>query len=627
MKPSGAKLPRIIELVALSALVIGATALLIGDFGVRLATSTADDSPALLARYLVDPTPFRGDILESFATVYGLGTIVHWGPALLLRWLNVAPETASLGLAYLQNVLLALAVWALARAAGATRASAWAAALFTLAAEVYLWNLANYRSQMQVPYAGHMVLPLVTLTAAALLARSDLAATITLTLSALVHPTVTLLVMPPLAILLLKRNDTHTPDRPASKPAARSLLHTALVFLPAFVAALGVAVLVRNMAPPALDHADLLQAMRANVHMNPLDTARFSRVLLPAYGGFLVLLGLALQQRQLSPAYRRLLLAMTAATAGYALLHVLALRAGWSTIITLVPLRFTMVLALFAVPAIITMLIGVLGNTSFAAQWAAAALLVLLPLSSLSVHWPALAALTLVMTLRQDTDTPRRAVLERVALALLILWTAAAMASAADTALGNSVAWLVSLFTLGAAQSAQTLLGGIAVAALLAFLVRAPQQRERAGIMMAALCAIMLLVRNTTKGADTRDSRDRDLYEAQQWARAQSPADAVFIIEPNVPWRVVSGRRAVPLWPNDAHVYSGSRAAFEYARDVRAHVTRQPLTNAAAIASFRKRFGGDYLVREAERITPYAPVYGNAHFAIYRLPAADSLEQ
>ena len=120
--------------VVLAVLTVVATLLLIGDFGVTLANSVGDDSPAVFSRLLLDSSFLSGDIIASYARVYALGTNVHWGPALLLRTFGISPETSALVLVLMQNVLLVCGVYALARVASEDRAPAWIAAIFARAA-------------------------------------------------------------------------------------------------------------------------------------------------------------------------------------------------------------------------------------------------------------------------------------------------------------------------------------------------------------------------------------------------------------------------------------------------------------------------------------------------------------
>jgi hypothetical protein len=124
------------DFALLAVATIIATVLLIGDFGVTLANSVGDDSPAVFARLLLDPAVFSGDIISTYGRVYALGTIVHWGPAIALRAFGISPETSALVLVFVQNVLFVCAVWLVARISGEDRVTAWIAAILARAAEL-----------------------------------------------------------------------------------------------------------------------------------------------------------------------------------------------------------------------------------------------------------------------------------------------------------------------------------------------------------------------------------------------------------------------------------------------------------------------------------------------------------
>jgi hypothetical protein len=132
----------------------------------------------------------------------------------------------------------------------------------------------------------------------------------------------------------------------------------------------------------------------------------------------------------------------------------------------------------------------------------------------------------------------------------------------------------------------------------------------------------LLLVRSAAKGNYVLDGPSRDLYDAQVWAQRHTPASAVFIVEGNVAWRVVSRRRMVSAFPTDGFVYTRSRAAFEHTLAVRDHVAKYAFQREADVLDFRRRFAGDYLVRWTRRQPLFTRVYQNPTYSIYRLPAA-----
>lgn len=582
------------DLGLLTALIIVSTWLLIGDFAVWLANSVGDDSPAVFSRILLDPSLFAGDTIAPNARVYALGTIIHWGPALLLRFVGIAPEATSMLLVYLQNVLLGCAVWLVARAAGEDRTTAWMASLFTLAAEVYIWNLASFRSQMAVPYGAHLALSFLLLAVFSLLRARNAHASGWLCLAAVTHPTMTLLSLPPIALALMW----------SDRRWKQNLRRTAIVIVPCTIAIAVTVLLVRSTDFDLMSAQDQLAAMRGNVHMNPFSTMHFWTVLMPTAATFVVMVSIAVSRlSHLQPFYRALLAMAVLVMSGYAIAHVIAVRLGIIPVLTLIPLRFMSILVVWSMPLCMGALLDRIRNGDVTARWATGALLILHPLSPLGAYWPALVSLLL---------GERWKIVKAM---LLVGWLAAAVLLMAGSNIGGPL-----LF--GSRISPSVLTAGLALSGVIAVLPRIiPGSRWLQPVpVLILLMPLLLLARSAIKGAETRGGAMRDLYDAQHWARRSTPAGAAFIIEPNISWRSISQRSARQVWPADAYVYSRSKASYDYARAVKAQHARAPFRNEVDVLEFRKRFGGDYLVRHASRPPIFRQVFRNDEFAIYELP-------
>src|SRR5688500_7864782 len=121
-----------IDQVGLAALAIVATTLLIGDFGVRLANTSTDDGLVSIAYFFTYPERFAQDLqLRSWAPI-ALASRMNLLPAVAFKYAGVSPEICFWLFAYLQNILLALAMYRLAMVMVQSRQVALISAVFTL---------------------------------------------------------------------------------------------------------------------------------------------------------------------------------------------------------------------------------------------------------------------------------------------------------------------------------------------------------------------------------------------------------------------------------------------------------------------------------------------------------------
>jgi hypothetical protein len=160
----------------------------------------------------------------------------------------------------------------------------------------------------------------------------------------------------------------------------------------------------------------------------------------------------------------------------------------------------------------------------------------------------------------------------------------------------------------------------IALVVILAgLLAAAPFVRRDATVLVCVVVSLLFLQRNMSKGQQTWSGEKRDLYDAQRWANRNTASSATFILEPNLPWRVIADRPVIQAYPPPLHVYSRSSVAYERATRTAETLRRHPLTDDAALRAFTREFGGDYLVRSAERPPLARAVYRNQSYAIYAL--------
>jgi hypothetical protein len=584
--------------LALTALLLVAAVLVAGDFRVVLANSTADDSPVLFGRFLAEPERFQNDLLHTFGYVYALGTAVHWLPALLERVTGLPLAFSAYLITLSQTILLGLALHTLAKVVTNDPWKAWLTACFGLAAEVYLWNLANFGSQMNTPYAGHLVLPLILFALTEWLRNRPGRCAAWLSAAALVHPTIILLTLG----LLIGRMLLRGPGEQGWRSVLVMSAPLALAVIPPLV--------LQARYGGDLPDSVVSGIMRSNVHMNPFRFDRFYTTVLPTVIGFLALVGLGAARSNPPRAYATLVLDALLYSLLLGLAHYIAVQTQLSLVITLIPLRFTTVLVAFALPVAIAYLTDALTSGPLPRRWSAALLLTVPGLASMGMLSGPLA--TCAVSEFPNSDTRRRT------LSWIIFATWCALMAFAFATRSNVLRFLIP----GSRIDPQNLFLMFLITGLIGWLTLG-RSAVTARVAICAILAGLLLTRNAVKGATTLGGEQRDLYDAQTWARHNTPRDAVFLLEPNISWRVGSDRAVVEAQPPSLHVYTRRADAQTMIEQRTGLLRRRPWINEANLLEFARQFGGHYLVRHVERPPVFEPVYRNETYAIYRLsPAA-----
>lgn len=597
--------------IALAALLIVAAVLVAGDFRVVLANSSADDSPVLFGRFFEDPQRFQRDLLPTYGYIYGLGTAVHWLPALLHRTVRFPLELSAYLITLLQTVLLGLAVYGLARTVTGDAWKAWLSACFALAAEVYAWNLANYASAMHSPYAGHFVLPFIVFGLTEWVKRRPRAAALWLSAAGLIHPTLTLVTIG----LLIGRAAWRGLNLLGGRSALWLLLPSAVSLLPP--------VLLQQVFGGELADSIVADVMLNNMHMNPFQVERIYSTVMPTIAMFLVLVALGARQSRVDNGYRTMAVDTVIYTTLLGIAHFIAVKLHIATVMTFVPLRFSTVMLVFCLPLVIAYLADALKTGGLIRRWSSALLLLTPALAGMGALTGAVAACAL-----SDDDGRQQHGLRRwisplifaawLALALIAIWVRDLPADLRS--------WLFTALLPGFRINPTNFTLAVTIAGLIAWLAlrRKDAQTGPAHFAMAAVLAAQLLANDAAKGARTLGGEPRDLYSAQEWARRNTPGDALFLLEPNIAWRVGSDRPVIEAIAPPLHVYSRSEDAYARIQARKRLLRERPWINQANVLEFARQFGGDYFVRYAERPPVFEAVYRNESFAIYRLPTAGS---
>ena len=109
----------------LACLAAVATYLVIGDLGVRLANTSTDDGLVAYAYFYKYPELFARDAhMLNFGRA-ALASMLNWLPAVLFKYAAVPPEIFYWGFTFLQNILLALAMYRLGRRDAAVYDGSW----------------------------------------------------------------------------------------------------------------------------------------------------------------------------------------------------------------------------------------------------------------------------------------------------------------------------------------------------------------------------------------------------------------------------------------------------------------------------------------------------------------------
>jgi hypothetical protein len=589
----------------------------IGDFTVRLANAWFDDSPPVFATWWVDPTRFSGgDPLATYAPTYLYGSAVNWIPALLLRYLQLDPDIVSLIITLAQPTLTALALFLFAfkvtqsrpavwRSGGLAVVAAWTTALFAIAAQAWTWNLALYTTQLDTPYAGQLALPFAIFAALAGIEQRPYVLAAWLTALTLIHPAIGVTCTLVFTSSLILQNNSNS----NSNLNFRSLPKT-LVPLIAAAAAAAIAVLLPGEpAGGAIPANELTEALRENRHFNPVISDYLWNVVLPTAIGVAALTILSLRRfsSSLQAKYVGLLKHAAIALLVFVLLQSAALAFGWNRVIQLGAHRFSGVLALLALPAVVHVVLRFSVEASVAVRFGTALMLLLLATHGAGLPWLLIVACFLAA---ESATASRRRSADLLVLgwtSILLLWGGAAILLA--DRLGSRALFAVLL--PGVYPDAVWLALAIMGAALLTAL---PQSERNSALI--AMIALTLLGRSFEQGRTARQPLHRAVAAAQLWARDNTAQTDVFVIAAPVHWRNLSRRPAIPLAPAPFYLYSRSRAGKEFADSVKAFRAR---SGDGDWAAFRERFRGDYLVRLADAVQVGEPVYANDEIKIYRL--------
>jgi hypothetical protein len=602
-----------IDQAGLAVLAGVATTLLIGDFGVRLANTSTDDGLVAIAYFFKYPELFAQDRqLGGWAPV-ALASMLNWLPAIAFKYAGLPPEVFYWLFTYLQNILLATAMYRLAVATVQSREVALISAVFALAFRPHWWNAGLFGDLDWMPYGAWMALPFLVYAGAFAFERRLRITAAMLLVGGLIHPVLGLFASAMVATFWF----------------LSLMLEGRLDRLVAPMAVLG-AVSVTFALPVVLARAGLEQAgdsqvlavVLKNGHAIPWANPGCSYCMplfvksLVAVPAVAALALTAAWHGASHPRLRLFLLACVLVALGACLLHVLAYFAGNATVLPLVSTRSTILLLAFAVPPAVSLGWRVLTTAPSPVSRFFACYVMTLPMP---------AALVAGML---GLAGPAKA----AGLALLSLLLARAIPGAGGWIDANVIGRFMDTAlvpVLLGPSGTRVQIFFIAVSALLAWRAGRRKVERPIGALVIALVApliIYLLVSNYQAGRTSTSGEARDYYEVQAWARSSTPAEATFIVwQTSVyeGWRNFTHRARVSqpgcsfYLCSKASVAEGEKAKEFFAQHGNAGYAG---LDTKGLKAFARVYGGDYVVRRKSWPKVDLPIaYENRAYVVHDL--------
>jgi hypothetical protein len=515
-------------LLLASAFLIVIAILTIGNLEIRLADTHADNGAVFYSYLFGHPAEFTNDPFGLPGRHWLWGSICFWAPVLLDNYLGIDPRFLSYLFFTLQIILMGLAVFLLTLEVSASWLVALTSTASALIVQPWSWNLAAYPMPLAIPLYTTLAIALAALTGTAFLKRQWRLAWLLAICTALVHPIIACYLLPMLAIWgWLARAEW------------RSWLSTrTLAKLGVLVALCGIPFVINlGITESLLSPQETWVTISKHMHSVPWGNYPpvFNDLSLKTLGFVLVMaccwrMLLVLPQNQ-----RRFLLAVGLGTV---LLSCTQLVGIWLKIGPLalgIGLRSFSIFVLLAWPFVFTTLSSreVLGRF-----FGAFALLLL------TFVW-----------IQMQGGVP---ILSLLLLAVVLFWPDGRRTPSALAVI--AVLALLPLLLLGLGSGSwvfveahRPITTGYYSAALLiavigASLLMIPRAIEPVR-HLAALFVIFVAVKGAyADGAETRQPRAIDLYNAEVWARDHTAPGTAFMTLTN--WRTISQRPSADLLPN-----------------------------------------------------------------------------
>ncbi len=631
-----------IDQLALVVLIGISTYLLIGDFGVRLANTSTDDGLVAYAYFFKFPERFAQDAHMLNWGPVGLTSMLNWMPAALFKYADVPPETLYLLFTFLQNILVALAVYRLTIVMTQSRESSWIAAIFTLTFRPHWWNMGLFADLDWMPYSAWSALPFLVFAGSYALERRVRATSIMLLIGGLVHPILGLFAAAMFGAYWTLWSIRERNLRDFFIPFAVLGITVIVFLLPVLVAKSGV---------EEASSSQILDIVLRNGHALPWVNPGCAYCM-PLFVKSLfvvpVLTALALVAAghiSAHPGLRLYLLACFAVTLAACLLHAIAYFTHNANILRVVSSRSTILLLIFAVPPAIAFAWRQFREASPFVRLVAGYFLVLPSPAAI------LAALLVLPGTKNLRDANARGswlagVCQTIGVALFAIVLARhvpVLRGLVDLRIIERVmdAGYTPLFFAYHSWGYQLPKLASYIAGLLCVIVAwqwitsrgqppvFPGGTKTYPFAVSALTIMLvayLLTYNHKVGLNGTSGEAREYYDVQVWARSSTSIEARFIL---------GGTSVYEGWRNFTHrpqitsggcgFYICSKAALAEGQKATAFHARYGNVgysgfDTASLRDYARTFGGDYAVRRKSWVPVDLPIaFENASYVVYDL--------
>lgn len=600
-------LSKAIPLLVFSLFFSFVTHLLVGDFEIRIANALNDNVPAVYVHYAQNPGKYLGDVIETFADQMTLASFLNWTTVYANRYLSIPSEIPSLLFIFIQNVVLALALWFfVSKLVPPKHPAIWIVPVAVFLATPWWWNIAWYPDMTYIPYAGHLAAPFLVMTGAFVLSDNYPLAFLSLFLGALIHPAQTLHLS---AILFFYW---------ILQIRLRRKLFTLFAGLGMVGAVCVVPALI--LAGPSFNpvsNEEIMPTILNNPHFTPWQNSVFWGWEMPSTIGIcLTALWVGKHLSFFGEKHRHFIHANCIALVLLSALHIAAVKLQWVQIIQLCPLRVSVLTALFLAPMLFIYYVEKSRSLHVGIRWIGTASLLMHSIFSFGFYWGPFASLAIA----DKKNGEKRAILFFIVWCFLFLLFARGLV---NTPAAEFAGKMRSLLAPGLMYEYTVLrfLAILGTAGFTAYLAK-DRQSLSAGLLLFVLCSV-LIYRSHSRGTVIREGFEGSNYLAQIWAKENTPESAIFLIDDH-PWRPYAERRVVNVRCEGMHMYTRNRKSKEFCDAVQEfyqseHLNRKDLLNTEQIRRFASKFGGDYAVRLATQPLNLPEVYRNKGMILYKI--------
>ena len=610
----------------------------IGDFNVRLANATNDESIITFSRFLENPQRYKGDVLETYGYIFGLSTIVNSLPHFLSIYFKIPLKIIVWFMIYLQSILLGFAFLYYARYISGREDIAWITGIFAVIVMPWVWNLANFTSFLfRTTYPACFAVSLILLTAIQAIKRNRLITTLLLVICGLVHPLITSWMIFLVGILWGLESGLKN-----WKENIKRILPLTISII---VCIIPLVLWTANVSD-RLSASESMEVISYNMHSNPTIYPLFWYYNIPMFFWMVTVLIFVFRQQKkyLKPEIIHFFLATVVTVVMFSMSHIVGLIWKIPRFAQVIGLRTTMLLMIFPLPLLISYLVDKISHKNLVVSWAGAAALFLQAFFTYGVFWGPYFALFFADYSKNSAKSPDRFMgrvrkIDRLGGLIFLIWLVAV--------LGFGTYFFLTSAKISSRPVMSVLIPAIHIngkwflfAIIAAFLIAVVRTRSAylskpltriSGVLLIILIIIGFLRAYYSDASENRTVKAVANYQAQAWARDNTEPDALFLVSiDNTFWRVMSDRKVLyndVYFQSPGEYYSFSRKTKQFHDDIRFFLREvrggKANYDEADILDIAKRFGVDYVVGSIDDPLEFDIVYRNNYQIIYKLHSDD----